>query len=487
MMERVESADARPSGRLLARGAGALGMVGVIKMGLQAVTLPIMAHLLGPSEIGVYALAIPVVAFVTMLADGGLGISLAREPETSRVWSTAFWVLLLTGIVLGLLLSLAGLAEGYITRQPRVPGIMSALSVTVVLLTVSAPSLARLDRQGRIAVGAFADLAGNLVGAALGVALAFHGAGAWSMVAQYLTLFFVRAAIINAVAFTKPKFEFQPRLLLTHISTGGLVVGTRMADYFGRMVENLLVGQGLGTASLGRYSIANQITRYLSDMVGNPLWMTLYIRALRADRQETAGLQLQFSRILGAVLFPIAAFAMASAPRLVPVLLGSKWVTAIPLIQILLPAYVVSGIASLSGAPLLAMGRYELQFYGQAGLSGGRVLAVCLGPWIGLTGIAYGVSVVTAIYALTMLVLPATVTGCRPLPALRNLLDPFVASLVLGLVCWLILRQAPPSFLRVGLASVLGAVAYFSVCLVIGRARLMQDFRLLKQLLLKPG
>src|SRR6202020_518419 len=112
MTERVESMDAPPSGRRLAFGVGALGMVSILKMGLQAVTLPIMARLLGPSEVGVYALAFPVVAFVTMLADGGLGISLTREPESSRVWSTAFWVLLFTGITLALLLVGVGFAEG---------------------------------------------------------------------------------------------------------------------------------------------------------------------------------------------------------------------------------------------------------------------------------------------------------------------------------------------------------------------------------------
>ena len=487
MTERVESVEAHPSGRRLALGAGALGMVGILKMAIQVATLPVMARLLGPSEVGVYALAIPVVTFVTMLADGGLGISLAREPESSRVWSTAFWALLLTGIVLGLFLNFVGIAEGYITHQPRVPGMMAALSVTVVLLTASVPSLARLDRQGRIAIGAFADLAGNLLGVSIGVTLAFRGAGAWSLVAQYITLFFVRAVIINSFAFVRPKLEFYPLLLRTHISTGGQVVGTRMADYFGRMVENLVIGQTLGTAMLGRYSFSNQITRYLAGMVNDPLWMTLYIRALRAQRNETIGFHLQMSRTLGFLLFPISVFVMVSAPTLVPDFLGAKWIMAIPLIQILLPSYVMTAIFSLIGAPLLAMGRYDVQFYGQAGLSLGRILAVCLGPWIGMIGIAYGVTAVTTIYACAMLIVPATLTGCRPLPVLRNLLGPLIASLVLGGVCWLLLRSPSPGVVRVALAVVLGALSYFAVCLLVDRARLVQDFRLVSQMLLQKG
>ena len=485
MTERVELVDAPPSGRRLAFGAGALGMVSIVKLGLQAASLPVMARLLGPSEVGVYALALPVVSFVTILADGGLGMSLTREPESSRVWSTAFWVLLFAGITLGLLLIGIGFAEGDLIHQPRVPGLMAALSVTVVLMTITVPSMARLDRQGRIAVGGFADLAANLFGVCLGVMLAFRGAGAWSLVAQYVSLFVVRAAIINSVAFVKPKFEFHPHLLLAHLSAGGLVVGTRMADYFGRMVENLVVGQTLGTATLGRYAFSNQITRYVTEMVANPLWMTFYIRALRAEHGEMAPLQMQFSRALGFLLFPITIFAVVSAPMAVPLFLGPKWLMAISLLQIMLPSYAMGLIAGLSGAALLAQGRFAIQFYAQLGATAGRILAVCLGPWVGITGIACGIASVTTLYALFMLIVPATITGCRPLPVLRNLAGPFVASLMMGAICRLFLLHAAPSLARIVLAAVLGALTYVAVTLLVDRVRLTQDFKLLQQILFK--
>jgi PST family polysaccharide transporter len=483
MTELVEPLDAQPSGRRLAFGAGALGIVGILKLCVQAASLPVMARLLGPSEIGLYALALPVVAFVTMLADGGLGISLAGEPETSNVWSTAFWVLLFTGILLSCVLTGIGFAEGSILHQPRVPGLMAALSVTVVLMTVSVPSLARLDRQGRIAVGAFADLAGNLMGVSIGVTMAFRGAGAWSLVAQYLTLFVVRAVIVNVVAFVKPQFEFHPRLMLRHISTGGLVVGTRIADYFGRMVENLVLGHTLGTAPLGRYSFSTQISRYLSEMISNPLWLTLYIRALRATPGEAVSLHCQLSRLLGFLVFPIAVFTVVAAPMVVTVCLGPKWVAAIPLLQILVPSYALGVVASLSGALLLAGGQYQIQFYAQVGLSAARALAVCLGPWVGLIGIAYGITVTTTAYALIMLIAPATITGCHPLPVLRNLAGPFVASLALGLFCRLLLHHAAPSLVRLGVAVLLGTFVYLAVNFLVDRKRLLQDFTLATHML----
>src|SRR5450755_2122761 len=58
--------DVRPepssSGRKVAMGAMASGAVNVIKVILQLLLLPIMARLLGPSEFGLYALALPTVS-----------------------------------------------------------------------------------------------------------------------------------------------------------------------------------------------------------------------------------------------------------------------------------------------------------------------------------------------------------------------------------------------------------------------------------------
>ena len=91
----------------------------------------------------------------------------------------------------------------------------------------------------------------------------------------------------------------------------------------------------------------------------------------------------------------------------------------------------------------------------------------------------------TTIYAIVMLIVPASITGCRPLPLLRNLVGPFVASLAMGGVCWLFLLQSPPSLVRIVLAVILGAVTYLVGNLLVDRTRLLQDFKLLQQILFK--
>ena len=473
----------KPSSRRLAFGAGALGAASIIKMALQLLALPIMARLLGPSEFGLYAIAIPVVAFVGMLADGGLGVSLAKEPESSAVWSTAFWALLGTGVVLAGALSGTGMALGAILAQPRLPAIMTVLSATVVLMTLTAAPLARLDRQGLIAVGAASDLLGNILGTCIGIFMAFRGAGAWSLVGQYVTIYLIRAVVVNCAAFKLPRLEFRPGLLISHLATGGLILGVRVSDFAGRMLENLALGRTLGTAAVGLYAFSNQIPRFVCESVSNPLWLSLYVRALRAEKSEIVVLHRQFSRLLGMILFPATALFVVSAPSLIPAFLGAKWMNAAPILQILLPGYALNVIGSQNGAVLLACNRYNVQLYCTIGLSIAKVFVVCLAPWIGLTGVAYGVAGANTIYAVAMIGGSAAITGCHPLPVLRALLGPFAASLFAGAVGWTFIRGCDGNIGYVVLSLAISAIAYAMAIILLDRKNLSADLSILKGLL----
>ncbi len=453
---------------------------------LQMLALPLMARLLGPAEFGLYAIAMPIVAFVSTLSDAGLGVSLVKEPESSPIWSTAFWALLGIGILLAAGLTGAGFALGIALHQPRLPGMMAVLSITIVLTTITIPSLARLDRQGRIAVGASADLMGNVFGACFGIFLAFQGAGVWSLIGQYVTIYLIRALMVNRAAFQLPRFEFRPAVLMSHFTTGGLVVGVRISDFAGRMLENVCLGQALGTASVGIYSFSNQIPRFVSEAISNPLWLSLYIRALREEKSDIIALHRQFSRLLGMILFPITALFLVTAPELIPFFLGEKWAGATLLLQILLPAYVLSVLGTQNGAVLLACNRYGFQLYTMIGLSIAKVAAVCLGLWFGLTSVAYGVASVNAVYALVMIFGPAAITGCEPLPVLRALVGPLAASFFAGGVAWTGQRYCGDHIAGLVFSLAMGAIAFGAAIVLLDRKHLVSDLSGLRDMV-RPG
>jgi hypothetical protein len=143
---------------------------------------------------------------------------------------------------------------------------------------------------------------------------------------------------------------------------------------------------------------------------------------------------------------------------------------------VFLPLYAFSAICAQTSPILLAYGRFDLQFWVTLGLTVARIAAVGFGFWVGLTGAVYGIAVGTLIYCTAMLIIPAKVTGCQPLPVLSGLVRPAVAS-VIGAIAYLFTIDALPSGLVSTLACLgLGLLTYGLMMLLIDRKAMIQDW-----------
>ena len=460
------------------------GVVNIIKVALQVLLLPIMARLLGPNEFGLYALALPTVSLVTLLADGGLGVTLAREQEAnSLLWSSAFWALVLMGVTLALGSTGMGMLIGYLVNQPRLPGMIGLLSLSLVFLTLSVVPGSRLVRRKQLGIMAFAELASNVIGTIIAVTMAWYGAGAWSLAAQYVAVFAVRAIIVNLAAFHLPAARFSLATLRPHMVSGGILIVSRIFEYAGRATENFLIDRIFGTALVGSYNFSNQVSKFVTDAASNVAWGAIYVQALTEDKGKVIILHRQLCRLLGVVLFPATLLAAAAAPELVVWMVGPKWPDLPFLLRIFLPLYALSAICAQTAPLLLAYGSFDIQLWCMIGLSLGRVLAVGLGFWIGLEGAAYGVAVVTLAFCLAMIVFPAEVTGCRPIPLLAGLLRPAISSVV-ATAAFLLLKTAFPQDIVGTLAYLIGGFTVYLLCMVlIDRKGLTDDWNSARRIL----
>jgi O-antigen/teichoic acid export membrane protein len=470
------------SGSKVALGAIASGAVNVIKVVLQLLLLPLMARLLGPDEFGLYALALPTVSLISLLADGGLGATLAREEETSSlVWSSAFWALLFTGAILTLGSTIFGVLLGYLAHQPRLAPMIALLSLSLVFLTLSVVPSARLARRKHLGIGAGADLVSNIVGAIVAVVMAWHGAGAWSLAVQYLLIYAVRGTLINLAAFHFPAVEFSFKALRPHLVTGGVLVASRISEYAGRATENFLTDKIFGIVVLGNYTFANQISKFAGDAAGNVVWAALYVQALTGNRDNIALLHRKLCRLLGVIFFPAVSLAVAAAPELINLLLGPKWSGLSLFLRIFLPLYFFSVVCSQSAPILLAYGRYEIQFWCMVGLSTGRIVSVVLGLWVGLTGTVCGIAVTMFLFCVAMLIFPAKATGCQPLPMLAGLIRPALSSVAAAVVYLMILTESSSSTNWTLATGLTGGLLAYALCMVlIDRKNLVEDLTMVR-------
>jgi O-antigen/teichoic acid export membrane protein len=360
-------------------------MCNITKIMVQIGVTPVLAHIIGPRDFGLYSLALPSITFVMMLADGGLGQTLAREPEDhDATWSSAFWLLLGLGLLMALAVCAWSFPLAWIAHEQQLPPIMISLSLCVVLMTLSVTPSARLTRRGHIRDTAIIDLAANLVGSSLAIGFALLGAGVWSLAAQFISLYLVRAVGVNSLAFRRPQLVFNWKMIAPHTMVGGTILITKFAESIGRMLEPTFISRRFGTPSLGAYSLASQAAWSVAQSVNNPAGTALFVRALREDDPaELEQLHLRMIRVIALTTLPVTAIIAGAAPRLISDLLGEKWAATAFVMACIFPSQAVGTLGQLYSSVLYANGRTMTQTWITIGYSMLRVAAVAIpfGNW----------------------------------------------------------------------------------------------------------
>ncbi|MGC4087480.1 MAG: oligosaccharide flippase family protein [Polyangiaceae bacterium] len=179
----------------------------------------------------------------------------------------------------------------------------------------------------------------------------------------------------------------------------GLKVATSRIIYHGyRNLDYIVIGKAFGTQALGIYRVAFEIAMSPAMSVLNVLngaAFPVYSR-LAGDRSKLKESFVWTTRNLAVLIGPIAVFLAFSAPNLVPLAGGAKWLDAVPLVRVLCWAALLRCLAHLTPQLLHAAGRPDLAIYDSLitlcmlALAFGSFLGLpALKSW-GLMGIAWG-------------------------------------------------------------------------------------------------
>ena len=336
-------------------------------------------------------------------------------------------------------------------------------------------------RERRFAVFAAADTGAGVIAAAAAIAAGAAGWGAWSLVAQQLVLWMVKAAwVISATRF-RPRLVFDFAAARPHLSFGLHTAAANVADFLGKSAPALIIGAFLGVKAVGHYSMASQIIRIPDALVSGPVYLAIFAAiSARAQELEAAGrLTMRALRGIAVGIAPMFFGLAVIADLAVKLCLGHKWLGTIEVLVLLTPAGFLICLYSIVVAALLGLGRSAEQFH--LTVLTGLVMnaGVCIGARFGAAGAAAGLS------AGGLLITPAYIwTLARGLKVPTRVLAgeasaPIGASLVMAAAV-LVLRQAIGGWQEWAqlVASILVGVAAFAAALaLLCRRRLLDDIR----------
>jgi O-antigen/teichoic acid export membrane protein len=389
-----------PLGTVAARGAATSVTGAAARIALQVASLAVLSRLLTPADYGLVALVLAVVAVGEVFRDFGLSAAAVQAPSLTRAQrDTLFWLNAALGAALTLVTVLAAPAVALAFGRPELAAITRVLALTFLLNGCSAQYRAHLQRSFRFTWLAGADIAAQLVGVVLGIALALAGAGYWALVAQQLGQVGAALLLLVAVARWLPRRPVRGAGVRPLVRFGWQYVAGQLVGYVGKNVDSLVLGARFGPVPLGFYNRAFQaLMGPLTQLRAPTTTVALPVLARLQDDEARYGAYLQRGQLaLGYTFLPAIAVGAGAAEPLVSVLLGPGWLAVAPIFTALACAAVFDTLPYVAFWVYLSRGLTAHLLRYTVVATALRVACIAVGSAWGPVGVAVGIAVATGL------------------------------------------------------------------------------------------
>lgn len=441
---------------------------------LTAATFPFLVRRLGVDVYGLWSYVVAVCAFTGLLANPGLTNYAAQQVAARReqAFETISDVLILRIMASAIAVIAVLIVAAFEVRQDARALIKWYGVASVVTGSLSLDYL--LASLELFHVQSFISIAQQ----------GLYAAGIFTLVRSPKDVIWVPVSILTSALLTsavgwvflwRAGFRFRPSIAPRRWS---VIMGPSLHYAGSSLMSNLYHRSGhiavrwyLGEHALGLYASAARladILRNFLSIIQTVLMPRMAIRANSVDRLS------RMTRIAASMLawfaVPLTVGGIATAPILIPWILGSQFQEAVPVFQWISPYMMIAPAAVLFAGIIYAAGRHRAYFVSTvAGAVIAVILFAVLIPLFGLAGasIAFVLAEMgVAVCAYVQCPLEVRTAARTPVLAFAA-----VASLVMGAVLWGVLPRHLHPIALIGL----GCAVYIFIWGAFGRHLLKRE------------
>lgn len=293
----------------------------------------ILARLIAPKDLGVYALALLMLLGCDLLMDMGVFQHLIREKH--RPYGN---VLLIRMTVAGLLIAIIEMfSSKMLFWGAELPPVLRVLAITLAIKAASGVPNVFLDRELLIHKSLLPQMWKLLSTAAVSIWLASMHMGVWALVYGSIA-----GELLFAVSIWKSAWGHIP-IELTWAHTRSLLSGSKFLFLIAAMGFILqqgdvaIVGTVLDSKQVGYYTMALTLVVMVSKVVETAIYRVIYpmFCEFRDDLVHLGKIYRHATLAITAVEAPIYFYMCFNAPALVSAVLGPRWTPSAYIMQVL--------------------------------------------------------------------------------------------------------------------------------------------------------
>ncbi|WP_276641975.1 MOP flippase family protein [Siccibacter turicensis] len=467
-------------------GAKWSAMATVIIISLGLIQMTVLARIIDSHQFGLLTVALVIIAFADTLSDFGIANSIIQRKEISNLeLTTLYWLNVGLGIVVCIAMFLLGDVIAGALNNPDLAPLIKTLSFAFVVIPHGQQFRALMQKELEFNKIGSIETFSVMAGFTFTVVSAQFWPVAMTAIWGYLVNSVVRTMLFGFFGrkIYRPGLHFSLRSVASNLRFGAWLTADSLINYVNTNLSTLVLARILGASVAGGYNLAYNVA-VVPPMKLNPIITRVLFPAFAKIQDDIGKLRLNFYKLLsvvGIINFPALLGLMVVSNNFVPLVFGEKWVSIIPILQLLCIVGLLRSIGNPIGSLLMAKARVDISFKFNVFKTFLFIPAIIVGGHMaGALGVTLGfllVQIVNTVLSYFVMIKP--VLGSSYREYIQSIWLPFYLSLPTLVVSWA-LGVALDGHLPLAslLAVQIGAgVLAFGVMIVLSRNALVVELK----------
>lgn len=327
------------------------------------ISFALLARILAPREFGLLAFAMAYIAYVETIGDLGSGTALVYWPDRREdAAQITFLVNLAAGVAWCLLTLLLAPWVAHFFNAPNGAPLVRALALSFPIKFAGTAHDALAQKDLRFRARTLPELGFAVIKAAVAIAFALLGFGAWSLIWGHLAGLACQTIFAWMIVPWRPSMTFPRDLLRPMLTYGRGIMWTNILHAVSSDADLAFVGHYLGVTTLGLYQMAARITEAGVSVVLRVISKVLFpaFAKLHGAGERLRRPFLFATHLVPAITFPAAIGIAVLAKPIIVAAFGAQWVAASRILALLAIYIGVQTLANHAGDLLKATGRANI-------------------------------------------------------------------------------------------------------------------------------
>jgi O-antigen/teichoic acid export membrane protein len=402
---------------------------------LRVGSLMVLARLLDPRDFGLVGMVTAFTGVLNLFRDFGLSAaSVQRVHVTEEQISTLFWINIVVGVILALILvAMAPLVVTFY-HEPHLFWVTIVLATAFIFNAAGVQHSALLQRQMRFTVLARIDVISLVISTSTGIGMAMAGFRYWALVAATLSLPVTGTLFLWLASGWIPGRPRRGVELHSLMRFGGTVTLISVVMYFAYNLEKVLLGRFWGADAVGIYGRSYQLINIPTDNLNSAVGEVAFsaLSRVRSDPKRFKNYFLKGYSLVLALTIPITIAVAIFAHDLIAVLLGPKWKDSADIFRLLAPTILVFALINPVGWLMFSLGLVARSLKASLVFAPVVIAAYAMGLPYGPKGVAFAYSAIMVLWAVPLVAwgVHGTVVSLRDIALAAS--RPLVSGVVAG-------------------------------------------------------